>query len=135
MKHDFGINMIRMAAALMVMTAASASAISTHYREQLERSGCTQQNAGNICDIHKPKARNAAAIKTSQYSAAAERRQIATFLHDSVRGKGSKAAAEALKRYGFTETDPGIWLKNGDSDSFVVDVLTQDGRIKSAKLK
>ncbi|WP_447863802.1 hypothetical protein [Kluyvera sichuanensis] len=48
------------ALALAAITAAPAHAINAHYREQLERSGCNEMNAGHGCDIHKTKAQNAA---------------------------------------------------------------------------
>ena len=46
---------------LALVAAAPAHAISAKYREQLERSGCTQMTDGITCDIHKTKAENAAA--------------------------------------------------------------------------
>ncbi|MFT2603542.1 hypothetical protein ACMWQW_27040, partial [Escherichia coli] len=41
---------------LALVAAAPAHAISAKYREQLERSGCTQMTDGITCDIHKTKA-------------------------------------------------------------------------------
>ncbi|MBE5267346.1 hypothetical protein D5Y51_22070 [Klebsiella pneumoniae] len=38
---------------LALVAAAPAHAISAKYREQLERSGCTQMTDGTTCDIHK----------------------------------------------------------------------------------
>ncbi|MBD3716321.1 hypothetical protein IE979_21980 [Klebsiella pneumoniae] len=46
-----------------LVAAAPAHAISAKYREQLERSGCTQMTDGTTCDIHKTKAENAAAAQ------------------------------------------------------------------------
>lgn len=46
-----------------LVAAAPAHAISAKYREQLERSGCTQMTDGITCDIHKTKAENAAAAQ------------------------------------------------------------------------
>lgn len=48
---------------LALIAAAPAHAISAKYREQLERSGCTQMTDGTTCDIHKSKAENAAAAQ------------------------------------------------------------------------
>ncbi len=48
---------------LALVAAAPAHAISAKYREQLERSGCTQMTDGITCDIHKTKAENAAAAQ------------------------------------------------------------------------
>ena len=53
----------RALAALALVAAAPAHAISAKYREQLERSGCTQLTDGITCDIHKTKAENAAAAQ------------------------------------------------------------------------
>ncbi|EIV0760928.1 hypothetical protein L6N65_001958 [Escherichia coli] len=52
--------------ALTIVVASPAHAISAKYREQLERSGCTQMNAGSGCDINKTKEQNAAALKKAQ---------------------------------------------------------------------
>lgn len=51
---------------LATVAAAPAHAINAKYREQLERSGCNEMNAGQGCDIHKTKAQNAAEAKKSQ---------------------------------------------------------------------
>lgn len=48
-------------AVFAAVAASPAHAISEKYRQQLERSGCTQMTDGNGCDIHKTKAQNAAA--------------------------------------------------------------------------
>ena len=48
---------------LALVAAAPAHAISAKYREQLERSGCTQMTDGTTCDIPKTKAENAAAAQ------------------------------------------------------------------------
>ena len=44
-----------------LLTHTSAHAISDKYRQQLERSGCTQVTEAQGCDIHKSKAQNAKA--------------------------------------------------------------------------
>lgn len=51
------------AVTLATLIAAPAHAISAKYREQLERSGCTQVSESQGCDIHKTKAQNASAAK------------------------------------------------------------------------
>lgn len=57
---------LMIALTLATVAAAPAHAISAKYREQLERSGCNEMNAGSTCDIHKTPAQNAAAEKKSQ---------------------------------------------------------------------
>lgn len=57
------------ALALVVLAIAPAHAISAKYREQLIKSGCTTENAGTTCDIHKTKAQNAAAAKKGSFAA------------------------------------------------------------------
>lgn len=47
--------------ALALLAHTSAHAISDKYRQQLERSGCTQVTEAQGCDIHKSKAENAKA--------------------------------------------------------------------------
>ncbi len=56
---------------LALVAAAPAHAISAKYREQLERSGCTQMTDGITCDIHKTKAENAAAAQRPPTAASA----------------------------------------------------------------
>ncbi|QIP20869.1 hypothetical protein HA514_15145 [Enterobacter kobei] len=52
---------ITLIALLFAVAALTAHAISSHYREQLARSGCTEMNASDgTCDIHKSKAQNQA---------------------------------------------------------------------------
>lgn len=57
------------ALALAAIATAPAHAINAKYREQLIRSGCTTENAGTTCDIHKTKAQNAAAAKKGGFAA------------------------------------------------------------------
>ncbi|MCP2233043.1 MULTISPECIES: hypothetical protein [Erwinia] len=49
------------ALAITVFIQSPAHAISEKYRQQLERSGCTQQSELQGCDIHKSKQQNARA--------------------------------------------------------------------------
>ena len=47
------------AASVALLVCTSANAINAKYRQQLERSGCTQVSEAQGCDIHKTKAENA----------------------------------------------------------------------------
>lgn len=57
-------------AILALSIQTSAYAISAKYREQLERSGCTQISEGQGCDITKTKAENAKAGFVNEAAAA-----------------------------------------------------------------
>jgi hypothetical protein len=57
-------------ALVAVMSQTSAFAISEKYRQQLERSGCTQISEGQGCDIRKTKAENAKAGFVNEAAAA-----------------------------------------------------------------
>jgi len=52
-------------AGVALLANASAYAIDEKYRQQLERSGCTQISEGQGCDITKTKAENAKATSSS----------------------------------------------------------------------
>ncbi|MEF8718543.1 MAG: hypothetical protein V5B44_12775 [Candidatus Accumulibacter necessarius] len=52
-----------------LLAHTSAHAINDKYRQQLERSGCTQVTEAQGCDIHKSKAQNAKAGFVSEGSA------------------------------------------------------------------
>lgn len=86
----------------------NANAINANYRAQLERSGCTEMNAGITCDIHKTKAQNQ---KQAQSSAGKERAKLNAFLEESVLEKSTDDAYEALGDYGFTNPEPLKWVK------------------------
>ncbi|EDX4100287.1 hypothetical protein B9R80_002423 [Salmonella enterica] len=93
--------------ALMVLTLAVAlpsHAINSHYRQQLERSGCTQLTDGNGCDIHKTKAQNAAAQNP-------EKGRIADFLDSKVLDQKTDKAYAALTAKGWNNTKPLTWVK------------------------
>ncbi|WCM52334.1 hypothetical protein OH720_04755 [Pseudomonas sp. WJP1] len=47
--------------AILLLAQAPAHAINDKYRQQLEKSGCTQVSEAQGCDIHKTKAENAKA--------------------------------------------------------------------------
>ncbi|HAW0906427.1 TPA: hypothetical protein L1197_003351 [Escherichia coli] len=99
--------------ALTTIAATPAHAISAKYREQLERSGCTQMNAGTTCDIHKSKAQNAAKLKPQVEKHARELRVIG----EDILGLQLSAARQGLAYHGFKETDAkGVWLNDtGDT--------------------
>lgn len=101
------------AVALAILATSPAHAISATYRAQLERSGCTQSNAGTTCDIHKTKAQNDAKVKPQADKHAAELRVIG----EDVLGLQLSAARPGLAHHGFKETDAkGIWLNDtGDT--------------------
>lgn len=91
---------------LTTMAALSpAHAISEKYRQQLERSGCTQITDGNGCDITKTKAEN---MKSAP---ASDKKELEEFLHDSVVGQKTDDAYQALQGYGYENTKPSTWQK------------------------
>lgn len=108
------------AVVLALIATAPAHAISAKYRAQLERSGCTQMNEGTTCDINKTKAQNAAAIQKEQDGNAAAQGEVNAFIEDSVLGEKVDAAKEALSGYGFQETDPNLWYKDGHTITLTI---------------
>lgn len=102
-KKQFAVMVLAMA------TVLPAHAISAHYREQLDRSGCTMVTDSNgTCDIHKTKAQNA---KAAQTPAMQERAKIAAMLEDSVIGQSTDDAYAALEKSGFQNPEPLQWTK------------------------
>lgn len=94
---------------LAMATVLPAHAISAHYREQLDRSGCTMVTDSNgTCDIHKTKAQNAKAAQTPVMQ---ERAKIAAMLEDSVIGQSTDDAYAALEKSGFQNPEPLQWTK------------------------
>lgn len=94
---------------LAMATVLPAHAISAHYREQLDRSGCTMVTDSNgTCDIHKTKAQNA---KAAQTPAMQERAKIAAMLEDSVIGQSTDDAYAALEKSGFQNPEPLKWTQ------------------------
>ncbi|MBZ0057522.1 MULTISPECIES: hypothetical protein [unclassified Leclercia] len=51
---------------LATIAATPVQAMNAQYRQQLKRSGCTEMNAGNTCNLNKTPAQNAAAEKRSK---------------------------------------------------------------------
>lgn len=74
----------------MTIFISPAHAISEKYRQQLERSGCTQVTEGNGCDITKTKAENMKAMSHS------ETNELTEFLRDSIVDQKTDDAYEAL---------------------------------------
>lgn len=110
---------------LITIFASPAHAISEKYKQQLERSGCTQVTDGNGCDITKTKAEN---MKTMPQS---ELNELTEFLHDSVIGQKTDVAYDALTGYGYEGTEPGVWKKG--KTTIVLDI--QNDHIKYATIK
>lgn len=92
--------------AVLVIASLPAHAINAHYREQLERSGCTQVTDGHGCDIHKTKAQNKKAITSQQDRIAFEADAY------SVVDKPISEAAETLLSKGWKPNN-GVWKKQG----------------------
>lgn len=110
---------------LMAFLISPAHAISEKYRQQLERSGCTQVTDGNGCDITKTKDQNMKAISD------AENKELTEFLHDSVVGQKTDDAYQALEGYGFEGTEPGVWKKG--KKTIILDI--RNDAIKNATVK
>ncbi|MGB7803610.1 MAG: hypothetical protein WBL83_21180 [Buttiauxella sp.] len=110
---------------LFALLSMPAHAISEKYRQQLERSGCTQLTDGNGCDINKSKAEN------MRSTDATERQELTSFLRDSVVAQKTDAAYEALTGYGFQNTAPAVWKKG----KLTVDLDIQSDMIKHAIVK
>lgn len=109
----WSMNKITVAVAVALFTAPviipKAHAISSSYRAQLERSGCTQETELNhSCDIHKTKAQNAAAARSVE---AKERAKVQALLDDWVIDQSTDDAYDALENAGFTNPEPLKWVK------------------------
>lgn len=89
----------------MMVALSPAHAISEKYRQQLERSGCTQITDGNGCDITKTKAEN------MRSAPASDKNELEEFLHDSVVDQKTDDAYQALQGYGYENTKQGTWKK------------------------
>lgn len=122
MKHK---SVILAATTLIAMISLPAHAINDKYRQQLERSGCTQVTEATGCDINKTKAENMRSADES------ERTDLANFLRDSVVGQKTDSAYEALTGYGYENTGPGIWKKG----KFTVALDIQNDTIKHVTVK
>lgn len=94
--------------AVLVVASFNASAINSHYRDQLIKSGCDQLTVTQGCDIHKTKAENQ---KNFHPAKDPEHAQEAAFIESVVLGNTIDAAAEALLQAGWKPNN-GIWTKS-----------------------
>lgn len=92
--------------AVLVIASLPAHAINAHYREQLERSGCTQVTDGHGCDIHKTKEQNKKAISSQEARLALEAEAY------RVVDKPISDGAEYLLSKDW-KPDNGVWKKQG----------------------
>ncbi len=116
---------------LLALFSSQALAISEGYRQQLQKSGCTQMTDGNGCDIHKSKAENAAAAKKAvkhKFSLG----QISSEV-DSVIGKRSNVADEYLFNQGWRLSGDHEYTKAGWKMRTVVDPK-QDYKVVNAQI-
>jgi hypothetical protein len=90
---------------------SNAFAISAKYRQQLERSGCTQISESQGCDIHKTKAENAKAGFVNEAANAAPAASAA-------------ASAPAAPKASHTAANPyaGQWTAKADSGATVATI-------------
>lgn len=102
--------------ALTALAAMPAQAINAKYREQLERSGCTEMNAGVSCDINKTKAQNAKqapkAAAKPKLTASQQYGQIVGEA-ETILGMKGIAAEEFLVEKGWRQQSNGDWKKAG----------------------
>lgn len=95
-----------LASAATALATSPAHAISAKYRQQLERSGCTEMSdADGSCDIHKTKAQNTKASSGSKGLAAEA---------DHVMNKPISDSAEYLLSKGWKPNN-GVWKKQGST--------------------
>lgn len=112
---------------LAAIAAAPAHAINAKYREQLERSGCTQvTESDGTCDIHKTKAENA---KTARPKDDGEHAAQLRAMGEDMLGIKAQDAAAVLKTHGFQQTDPGIWFNPQTND--VIKTTLREGVIST----
>lgn len=102
--------------ALTALAAMPAQAINAKYREQLERSGCTEMTAGVSCDINKTKAQNAKqtpkAAAKPKLTASQQYGQIVGEA-ETILGMKGIAAEEYLVEKGWRQQSNGDWKKAG----------------------
>lgn len=102
--------------ALTALAAMPAQAINAKYREQLERSGCTEMTAGVSCDINKTKAQNAKqapkAAAKPKLTASQQYGQIVGEA-ETILGMKGIAAEEFLVEKGWRQQSNGDWKKAG----------------------
>lgn len=102
MKHKTLIVTLPLLLGTFIGTTTPAHAISAAYRQQLERSGCTQATDGNGCDIHKTKAQNRAAASGSE-PAILSTAKVTEILDRALAGKSLDAAVKILLGAGWQQ--------------------------------
>lgn len=113
---------------LLISSAASTSAyaISHNYRAQLERSGCTEINAGVTCDINKTRAQNAAHTPTKA-------QQLQALIY-RVEGMPVEIAYSRLRGAGWKQSaDPTLFIKPGAGAS--LRITREDNRITKVAIQ
>ncbi|MBK0092819.1 hypothetical protein [Erwinia sp. S59] len=118
MNKDKVINLALVAtAAVVMMTAVNAHAISASHRAALEWSGCNMETESTWCDIHKPRSYNEKHRPASEDPAflkstiEAERRDIAALVEDKVLAQPRHDAFAALQEFGFMRENDGDFFK------------------------
>lgn len=121
------------AAVLAAVAAMPAHAISQKYREQLERSGCTQMTDGNGCDITKSKEwnRKHAPAKAAKPALTAKQQygQIVGEAESILGMKGAKSDSY-LVEHGWRQAANGDWNKAGHA----LRVMEADGVVRNAQI-
>lgn len=110
---------------LSAFAALPAHAISEHYRQQLERSGCTQvTESEGICDIHKTRGQNQAASEAKARTMATQTGafDLTQFAHGLV-GKDAAKSAKQLKAKGFRPSDETPYLFWSDKEQKSVQLV------------
>ncbi|POT56093.1 hypothetical protein C3432_19130 [Citrobacter amalonaticus] len=124
-------------AALLV--ACNANAISSGYRAQLERSGCTQvTEADGTCDIHKTAAGNG--VSPSRHvddrhgtdDRVTARARLNAALDENVLAQDVVSAAHSLKELGFHQVSGEFVNIKGDHVTIAVD---ETGKVSTVKVK
>lgn len=121
------------AVVLATLAALPAHAISQKYREQLERSGCTQVTDGNGCDITKSKEwnRKHAPVQAAT-SAPTAKQQYSQIVGEAETLPGMKGArAESyLTGHGWRQAANGDWSKAGHT----LRLVEEDGIVLNAQI-
>lgn len=119
--------------ALTALAAMPAQAINAKYREQLERSGCTEMTAGVSCDINKTKAQNAKqapkAAAKPKLTASQQYGQIVGEA-ETILGMKGIAAEEYLVEKGWRQQSNGDWKKAGHE----LRIIEDKGVVRNAQI-
>lgn len=121
------------AAVLTVVAALPAHAISQKYREQLERSGCTQVTEGNGCDITKSKEWNRQhAPATAAKPVLTAKQQYGQIVGEAETILGMKGikSESYLVEHGWRQASNGDWSKAGHT----LRVIEEDGVVRNAQI-